>query len=285
LIDRELYLPKAWTSDPARCQGAGVPTGRPFATKPQLARQLLARTFAAGVPVAWVTGDSVYGDDRRLRMWLESQVHAYVLAVSGKEYVWLGWQQRQVKRSWPPCRFFGLPGNLAGHCLQGLFASLIDHLAVELQVSHIRPVAALNVGEHLGTGEVAVKRAVSRHPPLDGIVDQLDTQLGVVLELALLTRVFFPEPAPVNGIVRSRGTDVVGDQVIMGDDVTLVGMVPEPADVGDQFARMVNQGSVDGNHTARAVARLGSPLQPPRRRSLSAVTSQDTSVSHRCKQD
>jgi SRSO17 transposase len=62
-----------------------------------LARQMLERALSAGVPAAWVTGDSVYGDDRRLRMWLESQERAYVLAVSGKEYVWLGWQQRQVK--------------------------------------------------------------------------------------------------------------------------------------------------------------------------------------------
>src|SRR5918912_425640 len=65
-------------------------------TKAKLAQQLLARAFAVGVPAAWVTGDRVYGDDRRLRMWLESCPQAYVLAVSGKEYVWLGWQQRQV---------------------------------------------------------------------------------------------------------------------------------------------------------------------------------------------
>lgn len=97
LIDRELYLPKEWTHDPERCQRAGIPATRPFATKPQLARQMLERTFAAGVPAAWVSGDSVYGDDRRLRVWLESQEQAYVLAVSGKEYVWLGWRQRQVK--------------------------------------------------------------------------------------------------------------------------------------------------------------------------------------------
>jgi SRSO17 transposase len=58
---------------------------------------MLERALAAGVPAKWVTGDSVYGDDRRLRMWLEAQPQAYVLAVSGKEYVWLGWQQRQVK--------------------------------------------------------------------------------------------------------------------------------------------------------------------------------------------
>lgn len=97
LLERELYLPKEWTEDPARCRQAGIPEDRRFATKPQLARQMLARTFAAGVPAKWVTGDSVYGDDRRLRMWLESCPQAYVLAVSGKEYVWLDWRQRQIK--------------------------------------------------------------------------------------------------------------------------------------------------------------------------------------------
>jgi SRSO17 transposase len=97
LLDRELYLPKEWTDAPVRCRQAGIPEDRRFATKPQLAQQMLARAFAAGVPATWVTGDSVYGDDRRLRMWLESCPQAYVLAVSGKEYVWLNWHQRQVK--------------------------------------------------------------------------------------------------------------------------------------------------------------------------------------------
>jgi SRSO17 transposase len=97
LLDRELYLPKEWTDDPARCQQAGIPAERRFATKPQLAQHMLQRALAAAVPARWVTGDSVYGNDRRLRLWLEAQPHAYVLAVSGQEYVWLGWQQRQVK--------------------------------------------------------------------------------------------------------------------------------------------------------------------------------------------
>ena len=97
LLDRELYLPKEWTDDGARCRQAGIPDTRGFATKPQRAKQMLARAFAAGIPARWVTGDSVSGDDRRLRMWLEGQAQAYVLAVSGKEHVWLGWRQRQVK--------------------------------------------------------------------------------------------------------------------------------------------------------------------------------------------
>jgi len=97
LVDRELYLPKEWADEPERCRQAGIPVDRRFATKPQLAKALLQRALTAGVPATWVTGDSVYGDDRRLRMWLEARPQAYVLAVSGKEYVWLGWRQRQVK--------------------------------------------------------------------------------------------------------------------------------------------------------------------------------------------
>ena len=83
LLDRERSLPEEWTDDRERCQHAGIPADRHFATKPQLARQLLARALAAGVPARWVTGNSVYGHDRRLRMWLEAQPQAYVLAVSG----------------------------------------------------------------------------------------------------------------------------------------------------------------------------------------------------------
>jgi SRSO17 transposase len=98
LLDRELYLPKAWTDDGARCRQAGIPADRSFATKPQLAQQMLHRAFRAGVPAKWVTGDSVYGADRRLRQGLEAQPQAYVLAVSGQEYVWLEGRQRQVKR-------------------------------------------------------------------------------------------------------------------------------------------------------------------------------------------
>ena len=97
LLDRELYLPKAWTDDPARLQKAGVPSERAFATKPTLARHMLARAFAAGLPAKWITADSVYGDDQRLRLWLEEQQRPYVLAVSGKTYVWIGMGQYAIK--------------------------------------------------------------------------------------------------------------------------------------------------------------------------------------------
>lgn len=97
MLDRALYLPKEWTNDAGRCQGAGIPVERPFATKPQLAQQMLQHAFDQGVPAAWVTGDSVYGDNRSLRLWLEEHHHAHVLAVSGKAYVWRAGRQQQVK--------------------------------------------------------------------------------------------------------------------------------------------------------------------------------------------
>ena len=84
-IDRELYLPKDWREDQARCQLAGIPDDVPFRTKPQLARAMLERALEAGVPAAWVTGDEIYGGDRRLRMWLEERGQPFVLAVKSSE--------------------------------------------------------------------------------------------------------------------------------------------------------------------------------------------------------
>ena len=60
-IDRALYLPKAWTDDPARLARCYVPEDQSFATKPALAVQMIERAIAADVPFAWVAADSVYG--------------------------------------------------------------------------------------------------------------------------------------------------------------------------------------------------------------------------------
>lgn len=94
-LDRELYLPKEWAVDDERRKEAGVPDEVVFATKPQLAQQMLERAFAGQVPAGWVTGDAVYGDDSDLRHWLETNQHSYVLAVSCNHAIWrAGHQQR-----------------------------------------------------------------------------------------------------------------------------------------------------------------------------------------------
>jgi SRSO17 transposase len=49
---------------------------------------MLKRAMAAGVPGRWVTGDTVYGNDPKLREYLEECPKAYVLAVSKTALVW-----------------------------------------------------------------------------------------------------------------------------------------------------------------------------------------------------
>ncbi len=73
LVDRELYLPKSWIADRDRCREAAVPDEVEFATKTELARVMLARALAAGVPATWVTADEAYGKDYKSRSWLEGR--------------------------------------------------------------------------------------------------------------------------------------------------------------------------------------------------------------------
>jgi DDE superfamily endonuclease len=112
LLDRELYLPVTWTQDRERCRQAGLPEARGVATKPQLACQMLARAFAAGVPAPWVTGDCVYGDDRRLRLWLEARPQAYVLGSRARKLSGYVGSSDKSKRSWPACRWRAGAGSV-----------------------------------------------------------------------------------------------------------------------------------------------------------------------------
>jgi SRSO17 transposase len=87
LIDRELYLPKSWIADRDRCREAAVPDDVGFATKTELARQMLARALEGGVPAAWVTADEAYGKDHEFRAWLEQRRIGYVVAVACNQAV------------------------------------------------------------------------------------------------------------------------------------------------------------------------------------------------------
>jgi SRSO17 transposase len=86
-IDRSLYLPKNWTDDLAHLKATSVPSEVGFATKPQLAAQMIARAEAAGVPFRWVAADTVYGIGDIERT-LRQAGKGYVLGVSANH--WFG---------------------------------------------------------------------------------------------------------------------------------------------------------------------------------------------------
>jgi SRSO17 transposase len=95
-LDRALYVPEEWAAHQPRRRAAGIPKEIRFATKPVLVRQRIERALEHGVPARWVTGDSVYGHDGKLRLWLEEQHMAHVLGVSGNHFVTIGWEQHKV---------------------------------------------------------------------------------------------------------------------------------------------------------------------------------------------
>jgi len=95
-IDRRLYIPKEWLEDEKRRNEAGIPETVEFQTKPQMALEMIKEATKAGVPYKWVTGDCVYGDYTDIRMYLEENEKCYVMNVSGKAYVWIGYKQSSM---------------------------------------------------------------------------------------------------------------------------------------------------------------------------------------------
>ena len=119
LVDRRLYLPPAWTDDRARCREAGIPEQVGFATKAELAREMLARAFTAGIPARWVTMDNTFGQWTSLRIWLEEQDHAYVAATGCDDdtvTAVLGFARAgELIASLPPWAWSKIPCDVATH--------------------------------------------------------------------------------------------------------------------------------------------------------------------------
>ena len=87
LIDRELYLPEDWCADLPRRRAAHIPDHLTFRTKPELAKQMLERAQAAGLPIGWMVADTVYGHSTDLRLWLKEQGYPYAVGVPSIEVV------------------------------------------------------------------------------------------------------------------------------------------------------------------------------------------------------
>lgn len=97
LYDRALYLPRDWAATLDRRRQAEVPESVRFATKPQLAKQLVLRALDSGLPVAWVTGDEVYGGDYHLRVALEERDQPYALTIKATHDLWVGGYQHRAR--------------------------------------------------------------------------------------------------------------------------------------------------------------------------------------------
>jgi SRSO17 transposase len=177
LMDRALYLPRAWTDDPDRCAAAGVPQEAAFATKPALAKAMPTRALDAGTPAAWVTGDEVYGADPKLRKAIAARGLGFVLAVAKSHQFTTGIGDR---------RAIDLAVRLPAHAWQRLSAGagakgprLYDWALVEatdpalrgLQDADAARLSGLLIRRSITDGEYAFYRIHSPRPvPLADLV-------------------------------------------------------------------------------------------------------------------
>ena len=171
-----MSLPQEWLADQDHGQAAGVPAAATFQTKPQLAQVMLERALTGGVPAKWVTGDEVYGHDRKLRLWLEGWPQAYVMTVPANEPVWRGFQQLRVQ-------------------------ALITSLAADAW-------QCLSAGEGAKGPRLYDWALVPRNPPLPpgwGRWLLARHSLEAPTELAYYV-VYAPEPTPLDEMVRAAGS-------------------------------------------------------------------------------
>ena len=88
------WIPREQLEDPAARARMGLPAGLAFATKGELAVEILADAAADGMVTDFVCGDEVYGSSPALRCYLEDHAQGYVLRVAKSFLLALGGGRR-----------------------------------------------------------------------------------------------------------------------------------------------------------------------------------------------
>jgi SRSO17 transposase len=97
-LDRRLYLPKAWCEDKERLLAAKVPeAAHEFKTKPQIALELLERSWSEAIPMQWVVADTSYGNSPSLRQAIAESGRYYVMELGTQHQLLFQGQRLSLK--------------------------------------------------------------------------------------------------------------------------------------------------------------------------------------------
>src|ERR1044071_6550239 len=135
-------------------------------------------------------------------------------------------------------------------------ASIDVDSTIELQITDVIAAITVDMVENVGMGEVTIKGEIARNVVFHDPIDQFLTQDGVVLEAAACggTGVLLAKAAELQRIVLARSADVVGNQVVMGNQVPLLSMIPEPAHIFNQLAVVIDEGVINRDDAIFGVA-------------------------------
>jgi SRSO17 transposase len=115
LIDRLLYLPQKWISNPERCKKAGIsPEARRFRTKAQLGLEMILQAKRRAIPFAFVGMDVYYGEQPWF-LSLEQASLVYVADIPCNTRAYLEYPEIEIpKRKGERGRVPGKPKVLQG---------------------------------------------------------------------------------------------------------------------------------------------------------------------------
>jgi len=97
-VGLRLFVPKAWTDDPARCTAAGVPAAaRQPRTKPEIALAEIDRVIDAGMRFGCVLADAGYGLSAPFRQGLSARGLTWSVGIPRTQKVY----SADAKPVWP----------------------------------------------------------------------------------------------------------------------------------------------------------------------------------------
>jgi SRSO17 transposase len=117
LLDGELFLPKSWSDNRARCQGAGIPEDMVYRPKTEIALELYDRAVSNGVDFQWLTFDEWYGAKPAFLRGLQQRKQHYVGEVPKSFRGWIDppgvtsrpYRRGRARRRKTPRRLAGSP--------------------------------------------------------------------------------------------------------------------------------------------------------------------------------
>ncbi len=90
LVNARLYLPKEWTDDEKRCIKAGIPKKAiKYATKMQLAMEMIDELDKQGIEYGWIGADSLYGQGYEFANALDKKGKKFVLDIKVNQHIYL----------------------------------------------------------------------------------------------------------------------------------------------------------------------------------------------------
>ncbi|MGH3974319.1 MAG: IS701 family transposase, partial [Pseudonocardiaceae bacterium] len=85
-VDRDLYIPECWISDPARCRRASIPVDIVYRSKSEIAVELVNRAFAAGLEAQCVLLSVLCSDKAAAQRILQRDRRQHLMTLTPGEF-------------------------------------------------------------------------------------------------------------------------------------------------------------------------------------------------------